>query len=156
MTVFFFWKLEGFALCPQCFEISQWYTLMWFHHPFMLGTWWAFWPGNKSLICAKLFCPWVLPLHFLCSLELPLFRNWTFWSLLKSYVVSYYFYLVFFAWLSGRLPHNFIFQSSELFVSGPHHLAGGILVPQSAIEPMLPEAQSPNLWTAREFPTIAF
>ena len=71
------------------------------------------------------------------------------WSLLKSYVVSYYFYLVLFAWLSGRLPHNFIFQSFELFVFGPHHMADGILVPQSAIEPMLPEAQSPNLWTTQ-------
>lgn len=36
------------------------------------------------------FCPSTFPV---CSLELPLFRNWTFWSLLKSYVVSYYFYL---------------------------------------------------------------
>ena len=36
-----------------------------------------------------------------------------------------------------------------------HCAAWGILVPQPGIEPVAPavEAQSPNHWTAREFPT---
>ena len=39
---------------------------------------------------------------------------------------------------------------------GASHMAYGILVPQSGIEPRSPagETQSPNHWTAREFPKL--
>ena len=40
----------------------------------------------------------------------------------------------------------------------PLHAACGILVPQPGTEPITPavEAKSPNYWTTREVPTIAF
>lgn len=41
------------------------------------------------------------------SLELPLFRNWISWTLLKSHIVFSYFHLSL-SLLFGRLPHNFI------------------------------------------------
>ena len=49
---------------------------------------------------------------------------------------------------------KFLFNFSFFF--WPHHMVGGILVPWPGIELVPPavEAQSPNHWTTREFPSI--
>ena len=62
------------------------------------------------------------------------------------------------AWNATSLQLGLLHSYSISFFLFPFgRVARGILIPQSAIEPMLPavEAQIPNHWATREFPQFS-
>lgn len=102
--------------------------LGWFCHPFMVGNQWAplIWKQVYELWEIILLMISSLPLSlFLLTLDLPLYRNWTSWTLFKKpFIALYYFHLSvsllyflgdFLTTLSSKLLSISVFNFQEFF-----------------------------------------